>query len=44
MLIVVFYGALYFLNQRVVRTQYEPRRQELLTLLLPVSEMKQQAK
>ena len=33
LMVVVFYGALYFLNKRVLRTQYEPRRQELLTLL-----------
>ncbi len=35
--IVLFLGLFYFtyyLNQRVVRTQYEPRRQELLTLLI----------
>ena len=33
LLVVVLYGATYFLNQRSLRTQYEPRRQELLTLL-----------
>ena len=33
LMVVVFYGALYFLNKRVLRTQYEPRRQKLLTLL-----------
>ena len=33
LLVVVVYGSSYVLNQRVLRTQYEPRRQELLTLL-----------
>jgi CubicO group peptidase (beta-lactamase class C family) len=31
--VVVLYAGIYFLNQRVVRTCLEPRRQELLTLL-----------
>jgi hypothetical protein len=31
--VVVLYAAIYFLNQRAVRMQLEPRRQELLTLL-----------
>ena len=36
--VLAVYASIYFLNQRVVRTQYEPRRQELLTLLASLTD------
>jgi hypothetical protein len=36
--VFALYGFIYYMNQRAVRTQLEPRRQELLTLLASLSD------
>ncbi len=38
LVVLAVYASVYFLNQRVVRTTYEPRRQELLALLASLTD------